>query len=466
VEYSLTDVLAIMIKHFLLIVLCTFLGFLSFYLVNRYVTEPSYTAQVKMYVNPNEATGSGDLNELNYAQKVITTYINFLKTNRFYQEVAEGSGLSYTADELKRMTTIQSVDNTEIFEISVTSNDPMDSYLLAGTMQEITPGFIKNIKDSSEISIVDPVVLPESPSGPNILLNTLVGGILGLLLSVMASFLWEAFNVKIKSKEELVKRYSIPVIGSIPYYKRREKSLFDFIPIPVVGKRSLLLAQRGDAKEERRFDVNEAFQELKTNMRFTLFHGGCKKIIITSPLPEEGKSTTSSNLAIKLAQSGERVLLLDCDLRKGKISSYFKLRSKPGMSDLLSGLLSEKEVIQYTPYEKLQVITMGSIPPNPAVLLGSPQLEELFQRLEKNYDYIIIDSPPVNVVSDVLSLAKSVDGIAVVVREGVTTHPNVANALEKFKLADAVVLGFIINGSSRNQGKRSKSYYYYQGKNG
>ncbi len=465
-EYSLTDVLAIMIKHFLLIVLCTFLGFLSFYLINRYVTAPSYTAHVKMYVNPNEATGAGDLNELNYAQKVITTYINFLKTNRFYQEVAEGSGLSYTADEIKKLTTIQSVDNTEIFEISVTTGSPMDSYLLVGTMQEIAPGFIKNIKNSSEINIVDPVILPESPSGPNILLNTLVGGILGLLLSVMVSFLWEAFNVKIKSKEELVKRYSIPVIGRIPYYRRRKKSFLDFIPIPVIGKRSALLVQRPDVKEESRFDVNEAFTELKTNMRFTLFRGGCKKVVITSPLPEEGKSTTSSNLAIKLAQSGERVLLLDCDLRKGKISSYFKLRSRPGMSDVLSGLLNEKDAIQYTPYEKLQVITMGSIPPNPAELLGSPQVEELLQRLEKNYDYIIIDSPPVNVVSDVLSLAKLVDGVAVVVREGVTSHPHVANALEKFRLADAVVLGFIINGSAQSQNKRSKSYYYYQGKNG
>ncbi|MDF2512425.1 MAG: hypothetical protein K0S04_2291 [Herbinix sp.] len=459
-EYSLADILAIMMKHFLVIVVCTFIGFVSFFVVNRYITDPSYTAQVKLYVNPNEATGTGALNELNYAQKVISTYINFLRTNQFYKEVMKGSGLNYTADDLRGMTTIQSIDNTEIFEISVTSNDPEHSYLLVKTMQELAPDFIRNIKDTSEINIVDPVSLPESPSGPNILFNTLVGGILGLLFSAIASFVWEAFNIKIKSRDELVRRYSIPVLGNIPYYKNSNKGLFDFIPF--MRNRALPIQPKVvGTEEDKRFDVNEAFQELRTNMRFTLFNTGCKKLIITSPLPEEGKSTTSSNLAIKLAQAGERVLLLDCDLRKGKIGSYFNLKSRPGMSDVLSGLFNENDVIQNTSYEKLKIITMGSIPPNPAELISSTQMEEFIQRVEKDYDYIIIDSPPVNVVSDVLGIAKLVDGIAIVVREGVTSHPNVTNALEKFKLTDAVILGFIINGTSQNQVKRSKSYYYH-----
>jgi capsular exopolysaccharide synthesis family protein len=454
-----------MMKHFLVIVVCTFIGFVSFFVVNRYITDPSYTAQVKLYVNPNEATGTGDLNELNYAQKVISTYINFLRTNQFYKEVMKGSGLNYTANDLRGMTTIQSIDNTEIFEISVTSNDPEHSYILVKTMQELAPDFIRNIKDTSEINIVDPVSLPESPSGPNILFNTLVGGILGLLFSSIASFVWEAFNIKIKNKDELVRRYSIPVLGNIPYYKNTDKGLFDFIPF--MRNRALPIQQKVvGTEEDKRFDVNEAFQELRTNMRFTLFNTGCKKLIITSPLPEEGKSTTSSNLAIKLAQAGERVLLLDCDLRKGKIGSYFNLRSRPGISDVLSGLLNEKDVIQNTNYENLKIITMGSIPPNPAELISSTQMEEFIQRVEKDYDYIIIDSPPVNVVSDVLGIAKLVDGVAIVVREGVTSHPNVTNALEKFKLTDAVVLGFIINGTSQNQVKRSKSYYYYQSNHG
>ncbi len=463
-EYSLSDILAIVIKHFLVIVVCTFIGFVSFFVVNRYITDPSYTAHVKMYVDPNEATGAGDLNELNYAQKVISTYINFLRTNQFFEKVIKGSGLNYTANELKDMTTIQSVDNTEIFEISVTSNDPEHSYLLVKTMQEIAPDFIRNIKDTSKINIVDPVILPESPSDPNILLNTLVGGILGFILSIVVSFAWEALNIKIKGRDELLKRYSIPVLGSIPYYKNTEKGLFDFIPF--MRKRAHQIQQKVGAEEDKRFDVNEAFQELKINMRFTLFNTGCKKLIITSPLPEEGKSTTSANLAIKLAQAGEKVLLLDCDLRKGMIGSYFNLRSRPGMSDVLSGILSEGDVIQNTNFEKLKVITMGSIPPNPAELISSPQMEGFLQRMEKDYDYIIIDSPPVNVVSDILGIAKLVDGIAIVVREGVTSHPNLAEALEKFRLTDAIVLGFIVNGVSQNQVKRSKSYYYHKGNNG
>lgn len=463
-DYSLSDILAIVIKHVLLIVVCTFIGFVSFFVVNRYIIDPSYTAHVQMYVDPNESTGAGNLNELNYAQKIISTYINFLKTNQFYEKVIKSSGLNYSANELKEITTIQSVDNTEIFEISVTTNNPELSYLLVKTMQEIAPDFIRNIKDTSQINIVDPVILPDKPSGPNVLLNTMVGGILGMLLSILASIAWDAFNIKIKGRDELARRYSIPVLGNIPYYKNPEKTVFDYIPF--MKKQARQLQQKMGIEEDKRFDVNEAFQELKTNIRFTLFNPGCKKLIITSPLPEEGKSTTSANLAIKLAQAGERVLLLDCDLRKGRVGSYFNLRSRPGMSDVLSGLLSESEVIQNTNYETLKVITMGSIPPNPAELISSTQMEGFLKRVELNYDYIIIDSPPVNVVSDILGIAKLVDGVAIVVREGVTSHPSVTDALEKFKLTDAVILGFIMNGASQNQVKRSKSYYYYKSGNG
>jgi capsular exopolysaccharide synthesis family protein len=214
-------------------------------------------------------------------------------------------------------------------------------------------------------------------------------------------------------------------------------------------------------RDETKFFVTEAYNALRTNLRFLLRKEGCKKILVNSPIPEEGKSTTGTNIAVTIAQTGAKVLLLDCDLRKGTLHQFFNLKSAPGVSDVLSGLKEEKEVMQETPYANLSVITMGAIPPNPAELLASTQMEEFIRRLEKNYEYIIIDSPPVNIVSDALSMIKLVDGILVVVKENFTTHPNIVNALSKYKLADARILGFVINGTSLNQGNKSKSQYYY-----
>lgn len=461
-EYSLVDIIGILIKRLVLIAVCTFIGFSSFYIINSYVKKPIYTASVLMYVSTNDSISSADLNELNYAQKVITTYVYFLRTKIFYEQVLEECKLNYTPDGLQAMTTIESISNTEIFRISVTSLNPKDSYYLVEAMQKIAPELIKDIKNTAELSVIDPVTLPLGPSGPNISLNTLVGGMLGFLISVLASFLWEIIDVNVRSKEELIKKYQIPVLGAIPNYSIYKHRKLKFLNIiPAFHKRYFKQNIVSGINKEKKFEVSEAYNELRTNLRFTIFKDDCKKIIISSPVPEDGKSTTSANIAIAIAQTGAKVLLMDCDLRKGRVHSFFNVKCKPGISDVLSGMISEKDVIQNTSYENLHVISMGSIPPNPTELLGSIQMEELTLRLEKNYNYIIIDSPPVNVVSDALSLVKMVDGIVIVVREGITSHPNIANALTKYKLSEANILGFVINGISLNQGNKSKSHYYY-----
>ena len=461
-EYSLTDILAILIKRLVLIAICTFIGFSSFFVVNKYITKPIYTASVQLYVNPNESTYSADLNELNYAKQVITTYVYFLRTKVFYNKVLDECKLNYSADQLSAMTTITQISNTEIFQISVTSQNPADSYQLVDAMQKVAPILIKSIKDTAEISVVDPGVLPLGPSGPNINFNSLVGGILGFLFSAIASLLWEIIDANVKNQEDLIKKYRIPVIGSIPnYYNGKLRRLKIFNHIPFLRKRFMKRNRVRGINDEKKFEVTEAYKELRTNLRFTLLKNECKTIIVSSPVPEDGKSTTSTNIGISIAQTGARVLLIDCDLRKGKIHSFFNIKAKPGISDVLSGMLNEKDAIQNTQYDNLHVITMGSIPPNPSELLGSKQMEEFLKRMEKDFDYIIIDTPPVNVVSDVLSFAKLADGIIIVVREGVTSHPSISNALTKYKLADASILGFVLNGFTLNQGIKTKSHYYY-----
>ena len=456
-EYSLQDLIAVMIKRLVLIVLCTSVGLVSFYIMNTYMTKPIYTAYVQLYVNPNEAA-TADINELNYAQKVINTYVHFLRTKTFFRQVIEEGNLNYSPEALQGMTVI---GNTEIFQISVSSISAEDSYRIVEAMQTVAPQIIKEIKQTAIISVVDPVTMPLGPSANNVMRNTILGGMLGFLMAAFASFVWELVDVNVKSKEELLKKYSLPVLGTIPNYNEYRQR-FRFLNIlPPIRKLRLKGTTLKGVDSEKKFAVHEAYNEFRANLRFTVYKNDCKKLIISSPVPEDGKSTTSSNIAISIAQTGAKVLLIDCDLRKGKIHNIFNLKSVPGLSDVLSGMASDDEVLLKTKYDNLRVIPLGVIPPNPTELLGSASMEELIKRMEKKFDYIIIDSPPVNVVSDVLSLVSLVDGIVIVVREGITSHPNISNALTKYKLAEANILGFVINGISLNQSKRSRSRHYY-----
>jgi capsular exopolysaccharide synthesis family protein len=461
-EYSIKEIVSLLMKRMVFIVTCTLVGLCVFFLISQYVIKPSYTASVQMYVSQGDSTTSANLNELNYAQKVVSTYINFLQTKVFYDLVLENSELEYTREDLKEMTRIQTVNNTEIFQISVTTHNPNDSFELVNSMQQIAPGHISSIKDNAKISVVDPVIIPTVPSSPNVLLNTFVGGMAGLVISVLLSFLWETIDVNVKNQEDLTKKYHLPILGAIPNFNSNHlnpTSKWKFINN--FKRKEQQENSDNNINDDSKFMINESYKALRTNLRFTLRSDSCKKILISSPVPEDGKSTTSTNVAITIAQTGVKVLLVDCDLRKGRLHSSFKLKNSPGISDTLSGLNELKEVIQYTSYANLHVITMGSIPPNPTELLASSQMEEFLQKVEKEYDYIIIDTPPVNVVSDSLSLVKLVDGVLLVVRENNTSHPNIQGALQKYEFVEANLLGFVLNGVSLNQGKSKKQYYYY-----
>lgn len=461
-EFTVKEVIELLRKRFLIIVIGTLVGFSSFYIFSQYIAKPYYTASVQLYVNPATADPMENLNELNYAQKVVNTYINFLQTKVFYQRILEETGLDYSLQQLKDMTKISAVGNTEIFQIQVTAYDREDAYILTKAMQEIAPIMIQEIKEGAKIMVVDPVVMPSRPSGPNILINTLMGGCFFFLLAIILIFFWEMLDVNVKNEEELQKKYQHPILGAIPIYGSGQKHGGFLQRIP--GLRRFKKIDRQSEMElntDTKFVITEAYRALRMNLRYTLRKDDCKKILINSPIPEDGKTTTSAHTAVSIAQTGAKVLLLDCDLRKGRLHSLFKLRSQPGISEALSGMRAENEVIQHTRYENLHIIARGAIPPNPTELIGSTQMEEFLRKLEKSYDYIIIDSPPINVVSDALGLIKQVDGIIMVVKEKVTSHPNISKALSKYQIADARLLGFVINGVSFSQGNRKKSHYYY-----
>ena len=216
------------------------------------------------------------------------------------------------------------------------------------------------------------------------------------------------------------------------------------------------------------FSITEAYKTLRTNIIFSTGDNGCKKYAITSPVPGEGKTTNSVNIAVSFAQTGKKVLLVDADLRKPRIHKHFEVENKVGLSNLLSGVYDEegKNIINKTKIENLDLITAGRVPPNPIELLSSENMTKFIESLDDSYDFVIIDTPPINVVSDALVLSKLVTGYILVLRSNYSEQQSLDNAISKFELANVKPLGIILNDHDENRKRytsryKYKKYYYY-----
>lgn len=226
-----------------------------------------------------------------------------------------------------------------------------------------------------------------------------------------------------------------------------------------------VLVDNANISSDLKFRIEEAYKSIRANIMFSVVKKGCKIIVVSSSLPNEGKTTTTVNLAASISQADQRVLLIDGDLRKPKIHQYFSISSAPGLTDYLSDVASARHkmdifgIIHPTKYENLSVITSGTIPPNPAELLGSDFMRDFLNGISKDFDYIIIDTPPLNVVSDALPLIRESDGIVLVVRDNQTTHPELQKALSSLEFIDAKILGFVVNFVESKAGKGNGASY-------
>ncbi len=219
------------------------------------------------------------------------------------------------------------------------------------------------------------------------------------------------------------------------------------------------------------FDVVEAYKATRTNLMFMLGNRdkGCKTVAFTSSFMAEGKSTSCINLAITFAQTGSKVLIIDADMRKPKVYRAFNVSNAPGLSDKLSGFADE--CIYEISKDNLYVMTAGTIPPNPAELLASENMEALIKELEEKFDYIFIDTPPVGLVTDAVIIANKVTGTIIVSRQNITTKEYLRDTVDTLKRTNAKILGVILNdvdyekSSYRYSKKYSYKYGYSYGSN-
>lgn len=209
------------------------------------------------------------------------------------------------------------------------------------------------------------------------------------------------------------------------------------------------------------FSVKEAYKAIRTNIALSLMNDGCRTLVFTSAVPSEGKSTTALNVAVSFSRAYTRVLLIDCDLRKPRMHRALELPNNVGVTNVLSGLASLEDAIQKTRFENLDVLSSGLLAPNPSEMLASERMHAMLLRLKEKYDYIIIDTPPINIVADALPLVKISDGAVLVARQNYSSHGELENAISKLQFINAKILGVVVNCLGEYETRKYKSMGKY-----
>lgn len=299
--------------------------------------------------------------------------------------------------------------------------------------------------EDATVRVVDPAITSYEPIKPRRRLGVALGLILGLVAGLTIAFVRDYLDTVVHTREDLQAATGLTVLGMIPRID----------PTKSGGRASDSKSKSKDQFEQRlvtgidpRNPVSEAYRSLRTHITFMRPDRPPKTLVITSPLPGEGKSTTASNLAITLAQQGHKVLLIDADLRRGVAHSVFGTERDPGLSNVLIANEELDQAIREIPLESgepLRFMSTGTPAPNPAELLGSERMRRLLEGLEQHYDMIILDAPPLNLVTDAALLGTNADGVVVVARAGRTESAGLAYAVEQLRSVRAPVLGTVLN---------------------
>lgn len=440
---------------------------------------PQYESSAMFYVNNNslsvgDASFSISSGDLSTSRNLVESYLVILNTRESLKDVIDYAGVNRTDRELREMITASAVNETEIFEVVVTSPDPQEAQKIASAIAYILPKRISSIVEGTSAKVVDSAVLPSKPSSPSYTVNAIVGFLFGFVLSVGIIALREIFDTTIRNEEDVARSCSYPILTSVPdmttpgkgssyYYSYdKDKAGRKKSGTHTSGKQPVLLGNGIS------FTASEAYKLLRTKLQFSFTEeAGCRVIGVSSALSGEGKSLTAINLAYTLSQLNKKVILIDCDMRRPTLAEKLHIHKKPGLSSYLTGQCVLEELLQYCGLkgeeQAFHVISAGQNPPNPVELLSSAKMERMLTVLRKAYDYVIIDLPPVGEVSDAMAVAKKTDGMLLVVRQNYCDRVALADASHQFGFIDTRVLGVVFNGTSDSSGKYRKSSYrrYY-----
>ena len=436
----------------------------------HFLITPLYQASAMFYVNNGSTSlGGADVHissaDINASKSLVETYIVILNTRETLADVIEQTGLNIGSSTLRDMIVAEPVNDTEIFRVVVTSDDPAEAELIANSIAKVLPERIANIVEGSLAKVVDTASYPAKPSSPNHVNNLILGFLFGAVLGIFIVVLQEFLSISIREEEDITQICQQPILAEVPDMSQADKVAgygYDAEKRkPREGAHSVVLDINSS------FAVAEAYNLLRTNLQYSFAdEEACRVIGISSAISGEGKSVSAINLACSMSQLNKRVLLIDCDMRKPTVAEQLRLKKKPGLSGLLTGQCTITEAVQTYQDERARcsfyAISAGQTPPNPIKLLSSHRMSVVLQAIRKSFDYVILDLPPVCEVSDALAVKQSVDGILLVVRQNRCNRIVLKETLRKFEYVGAKIVGIVFNSVSVDTGKYGYGRRFYK----
>ncbi|MBR4236250.1 MAG: polysaccharide biosynthesis tyrosine autokinase [Clostridia bacterium] len=440
-----------LLKRVWLIILCAAIGFGIMYYRAESNHRNTYTASGTMYIvngNPNlinyQYTSMSDITS---AVMLLDTYKEVVKSEKVLDAVVDRLAAEYPGiapGYISATINMSSVNNTGVTRVSCTTDDPRKSTDICNAVMDVAPSEIKRVVGAGSVEVIDyadPDKLP-GPNPHNSRRRGMTGAMAGAVIAAGVLVLLFFLNQKIEDSKELTDSYKPPLLASVPRSKKDSEDQSDFM-----------------LNEKSPMKTVESYAKLRMNLLYTLVGKERKNVIVTSAISGEGKSTIAANLAISLAMGGKRVLLVDGDMRRACQRDIFRYRKHAkGLSDVLVGECEWSEALSETNWELLKVMPAGHTPPNPADLLASAKMKELLLQLEEAFDLVLIDMPPINIVSDPLALASETAGSLFVVRQRFSDHREIRKALNSAELTGLDMLGFVFYGENIEQ----RGYYYYR----
>ena len=405
---------------------------------------PVYSTSTTVVLVKDESSSTTDTinqNDITLNQKLVSTYRQIIKSRLVLEQVIEKLKLDYTYEDIYDEVNVTSVDETEIIKVIVTDENPSLAVEIANEIASVFDTEVKQIYNISNVSIIDKAVLPKEPSNDHIFRDAVLALMIAFAGCSAVIFIVFYFDDTIRDVDNIENELGMVVVAKV----FKDDNNVD-----------LIVDRKPNASS------SESIRTLRTNLQFESVDTELKTLLVTSSLPGEGKSFVAANLGAAFAQAGKRVLIVDCDLRKGRQHRIFKVSSKDGLSNLLINDINDfGKYITETRIDNLYLIPRGTFPPNPSELLNSKKNKALFEKLKVHFDIIIIDGAPIIGLADSLILSSMVDKVLLVASINNTPKSELLNTKKNLENVGANIAGVVANNVVARKGHYGNYYYYY-----
>jgi capsular exopolysaccharide synthesis family protein len=415
------------------------------------VRPPEYTASTALYVSAQAGDVQQAFQGTQLSEQRVKSYTELVTSDRVLGETIRELGLSSSVPALAARTTATSPLDSVIIDIEVTGDDPQGAAAIANTLAATTIRVVGELEAPPAggvapvvVRVVQPAAPPAVPTSAGVVTVLGVGALAGIALGVGAARLWERLDRTVGSVDELERIAQVPSIGLVA-----EDPAFAATP----------LLSHNDPLHP----AAESFRQIRTNLQFADVDSPPATVLVTSAMPGEGKTTVAANLALVLSTTVPRVLLIEADLRRPRLSALFGLDRSVGLTSVLAGRLALFNAVQDWRGGAVSVLASGPTPPNPSELLASNQMKSLLQQARAHYDFVVVDAPPLLPVTDAAALAGTLDGTILVCRHGSTTTDQLVGARNALQSVSARVLGSVFTAVPKKHLRAHGGYSDYYG---